>query len=82
MPTRLHGMKIRWGNCKHACRHIRFNTTLDKKPSHPLKYVLVHELARLIATSHDEKYIDLLNAYVPMWREARVELNALPLAVG
>ena len=80
MPTPLHGMKIRWGHCKHACRHIRFNTTLDKKPSHPLKYVLVHEMAHLIAPTHDERFIALLDKHFPRWQEARVELNALPLS--
>ena len=42
----------------------------------------MHEMAHLIAPSHDERFVELLDAHVPMWREPRAELNALPLAVG
>lgn len=78
----LQRMKTRWGSCNHSRGHIRLNTELVKKPRHLLEYVLVHEMAHLIAPNHDERFIELLDAHVPMWREAREELNALPLSVG
>lgn len=75
----LQRMKTRWGSCNHARGHIRLNTELVKKPSHLLEYVLVHEMAHLIAPTHDEHFIALLDEHFPRWREARSELNALPL---
>lgn len=76
----LQRMKTRWGSCNHARGHIRLNTELVKKPRHLLEYVLVHEMAHLIAPTHDERFIALLDEHYPRWREARSELNSLPLS--
>lgn len=76
----LQRMKTRWGSCNHARGHIRLNTELVKKPKHLLEYVLVHEMAHLIAPTHDERFIALLDEHFPRWQEARAELNRLPLA--
>lgn len=75
----LQRMKTRWGSCNHLRGHIRLNTELVKKPRHLLEYVLVHEMAHLIAPSHDSEFLALLEMHFPRWREARAELNALPL---
>lgn len=76
----LQRMKTRWGSCNHARGHIRLNTELVKKPRHLLEYVLVHEMAHLIVPKHDERFVALMDEHYPRWREARAELNALPLA--
>lgn len=78
----LQRMKTRWGGCNHEARHIRLNTELVKKPKDLLEYVVVHEMAHLIAPTHSERFVALLNAHYPSWREARVELNELPLGSG
>lgn len=75
----LQRMKTRWGSCNHVQGHIRFNTELVKKPRDLLEYVLLHEMAHLIAPKHDERFVALLDEHLPRWREARAELNALPL---
>lgn len=76
----LQRMKTRWGSCNHARGHIRLNTELVKKPRHLLEYVVVHEMAHLLAPTHDERFIALLDEHLPRWREARSELNRLPLS--
>lgn len=76
----LQRMKTRWGGCNHEARHIRLNTELVKKPRDLLEYVVVHEMAHLIAPTHSERFVALLNAHCPAWREARAELNELPLS--
>lgn len=76
----LQRMKTRWGSCNHTRGHIRLNTELVKKPRHLLEYVVVHEMAHLLAPTHDERFIALLDEHFPRWREARAELNSLPLA--
>jgi predicted metal-dependent hydrolase len=75
----LQRMKTKWGSCNHKAGNIRLNTELVKKPKDLLEYVIVHEMAHLIAPTHSEKFVSLLNDHYPTWREARTELNALPL---
>ena len=75
----LQRMKTKWGSCNHQAGHIRLNTELVKKPKYLLEYVIVHEMVHLLAPTHSERFVALLDAQYPTWREARAELNELPL---
>lgn len=75
----LQRMKTKWGSCNPRARHIRLNTELVKKPKDLLEYVIVHEMIHLVEPTHGERFVRLLNAHYPTWREARAELNELPL---
>lgn len=75
----LQRMKTKWGSCNHQTRQIRLNTELVKKPKDLLEYVIVHEMAHLIEPTHSDRFIAILEAQYPTWREARAELNELPL---
>lgn len=75
----LQRMKTKWGGCNHRTRTIRLNTELVKKPKDLLEYVIVHEMLHLIAPTHSEQFLNLLSKHYPSWREARAELNELPL---
>ena len=75
----LQRMKTKWGSCNHKAGHIRLNTELVKKPKDLLEYVIVHEMAHLREPTHSEKFIAILDEHYPSWREARAELNELPL---
>lgn len=72
-------MKTKWGACNTRARNIRLNTELVKKPRDLLEYVLVHELMHLIEPKHSDRFMALMDRHYPHWREARAELNALPL---
>jgi hypothetical protein len=76
----LQRMKTKWGSCNHRARHIRLNTELVKKPKDLLEYVVVHEMIHLIEPTHTERFLALMSKHYPSWREARAELNALPLS--
>ncbi len=76
----LQRMKTKWGGCNHRARNIRLNTELVKKPKDLLEYVVVHELIHLIEPTHSERFLELMAEHYPAWREAREELNELPLA--
>lgn len=76
----LQRMKTKWGGCNHRAAHIRLNTELVKKPRHLLEYVIVHEMAHLIEPTHSERFVALLDKHFSTWREARAELNELPLS--
>lgn len=75
----LQRMKTKWGSCNHRAGNIRLNTELVKKPKDLLEYIIVHEMAHLIEPTHNERFVSLLDQHYPGWREARAELNALPL---
>jgi hypothetical protein len=76
----LQRMKTKWGSCNHRAGHIRLNTELVKKPKDLLEYVIVHEMAHLLEPVHSERFIAILAEHYPSWKEARAELNELPLA--
>lgn len=84
LGVKVHGyflqrMKTQWGSCNHRAGHIRLNTELVKKPKELLEYVVVHEMLHLIQPTHSERFVALLDKHYPNWREARAELNELPL---
>ncbi len=75
----LQRMKTKWGGCNHRAGNIRLNTELVKKPKDLLEYVVVHEMMHLVEPTHSERFVALLEQHYPTWREARAELNELPL---
>jgi len=76
----LQRMKTKWGGCNHRAGNIRLNTELVKKPKDLLEYVIVHEMVHLLEPTHSDRFTALLNKHYPTWREARAELNDLPLS--
>ena len=76
----LQRMKTKWGSCNHRARTIRLNTELVKKPKDLLEYVVVHEMLHLMVPTHSQRFLGLMSQHYPAWREARAELNELPLA--
>jgi len=75
----LQRMKTKWGSCNHVAGNIRLNTELVKKPKDLLEYIVVHEMAHLLEPTHNERFIAILDRHYQGWREARDDLNALPL---
>lgn len=72
-------MKTKWGSCNPATGRIWLNVELVKKAPSSLEYVLVHELVHLLERSHGERFLALMDALMPAWRERRQQLAALPL---
>jgi len=75
----LQRMKTKWGSCNHKAGNIRLNTELVKKPKDLLEYVVVHEMVHLLEPTHSDRFMTILGEHYPTWREARAELNELPL---
>lgn len=76
----LQRMKTKWGSCNHKAGHIRLNTELVKKPKDLIEYIVVHEMVHLLEPTHSERFVSILTKHYPSWREARAEINELPLA--
>ena len=75
----LQRMKTKWGSCNHKAGNIRLNTELVKKPKDLVEYVIVHEMVHLLEPTHNDRFITILTEHYPGWRDARAELNELPL---
>lgn len=75
----LQRMKTKWGSCNHRAGNIRLNTELVKKPKDLLEYVIAHEMLHLVEPTHSDRFVTLLDQHFPTWRDARAELNELPL---
>lgn len=77
---RIKKMKTRWGSCTTEARRIWLNLELAKKKPGCLEYILVHELVHLLERHHNDRFVALMNRYLPHWQHLRQELNAAPLA--
>lgn len=72
-------MKTQWGSCTAGSGYIRLNTDLAKKPPECLEYILVHELVHLLEPTHNERFVALMDLYLPHWQHLRRQLNQLPV---
>ena len=72
-------MKTKWGSCNPNSGSIRLNTELGKEPRECLEYILVHEMAHLREPTHNQRFISLLDRFLPHWRNHRETLNRLPV---
>lgn len=72
-------MKTKWGSCTPAAGYIRLNTDLAKKPPECLEYILVHELMHMLEPTHNERFVALMDLYLPHWQQLRKQLNRLPV---
>jgi predicted metal-dependent hydrolase len=72
-------MKTKWGSCNPTVGHIRLNTELARKPLECLEYIVVHELAHLIEPTHTQRFIALMDRFMPKWQYYRQALNRLPV---
>ncbi|MEJ7810693.1 MAG: SprT family zinc-dependent metalloprotease [Gemmatimonadaceae bacterium] len=72
-------MKTQWGTCRADERRVWLNVELVKKPAPCLEYLIVHELMHLIERHHTDRFVSLMDRYLPDWRLRRRALNSAPL---
>lgn len=73
-------MKTKWGTCNIQARRIWLNLELAKKSEHCLEYIIVHELVHLLERHHNDRFLSLMNQFMPNWKQYREELNRVPLS--
>jgi hypothetical protein len=72
-------MKTKWGSCNAVAGTIRLNTELAKKPRECLEYIVVHEMVHLLESTHNARFVALMDYFMPHWKMHRAELNRLPV---
>ncbi len=73
-------MKTKWGTCNREAGRMWLNLELAKKPVHCIEYIIVHELAHLLEHTHNDKFITIMNNFLPEWKHLKNELNSLPVS--
>lgn len=68
-------MKTRWGSCNVQTGRIWLNLELAKKSPDCLEYLVVHEMVHLLERKHSERFYQLMDKFLPTWRERKKELN-------
>jgi predicted metal-dependent hydrolase len=77
---RIKQMKTKWGACNIEAKRIWLNLELAKKPEQCIEYILVHEMVHLLERHHNDRFLLLMNRYLPNWEKLRKELNQLPVS--
>ena len=72
-------MKTKWGSCNPNSDSIRLNAELAKKPRECLEYIVVHEMTHLSEPTHNQRFVRLMDQFMPKWRFLRDTLNSLPV---
>jgi predicted metal-dependent hydrolase len=72
-------MTTRWGTCNTKTGKIWLNLQLAKKTPECLEYVILHELVHLVEKTHNQRFVSLMDKYMPMWREVKATLNGQTL---
>jgi predicted metal-dependent hydrolase len=78
--VRIKQMKTHWGTCNIPAKRIWLNLELAKKPEQCLEYILVHEMIHLLERHHNQRFILLINRFLPNWEKLKKELNRLPVS--
>jgi predicted metal-dependent hydrolase len=71
-------MRTKWGTCNPEAKRIWLNLELAKKPKECLEYIIVHELVHLLEPTHNQRFLKLMDHFMPKWKHHRDELNRLP----
>jgi predicted metal-dependent hydrolase len=71
----------RWGSCTPADGTIRISVRVKGMPAYVLDYVILHELAHLLAPGHGREFWSLLEGY-PRLERARGYLEGVAATAG
>jgi hypothetical protein len=68
-------MKTRWGSCIKKSDIILLNFDLIKAPKYCIDYVVLHELIHFVYHNHGKRFLNLITAIMPDWKERKKMLD-------
>ena len=71
---RIRNIKYAWGSCS-SNKNITMNLKLVNKSEEEIKYVALHELCHLKYMNHSDKFWNLVEKYMPNYKEIRKQLK-------
>lgn len=72
---RVKDIQYAWGSCTNK-KNITLSLNLIKKREELIEYVVVHELCHLKYMNHSKDFWNLVQRYIPNYKECRKELRA------
>lgn len=75
----IRSMKSRWGSCNTRAARICLNLHLIKYPLPCLEYVIVHELVHLLEASHNRRFYQYMESFMPDWKLRHQRLHQTPI---
>lgn len=74
--VRIKNIKYAWGSCSSK-HNITINMQLAKKDEKVIEYVVLHEMCHLIYMNHSKDFWDLIERYMPRYKEYKNDLKNL-----
>lgn len=68
-------MLTRWGTCNSKAKRIWINLQMVEKPLDCLEYIILHELIHLKISNHGKDFINMMNQFMPDWKDRKNLLN-------
>ena len=68
-------MLTRWGTCNSKAKRIWINFQMVEKPLDCLEYIILHELIHLKISNHGKDFINMMNQFMPDWKDRKNLLN-------
>lgn len=72
--VRVKEIKYAWGSCS-SNKNITINQKLICYSQNEIRYVILHELCHLKYMNHSKEFWDLVENYMPEYKEAKKELK-------
>lgn len=69
-----------WGTCNSKAKRIWINLQMVEKPLECLEYIILHELIHLKISNHGKDFIEMMNQFMPDWKDRKNLLNTQILA--
>ena len=73
-------MTTRWGTCNSKAKRIWINLQMVEKSLECLEYIILHELIHLKISNHGKDFIEMMNQFMPDWKDRKNLLNTQILA--
>jgi len=71
---RIRQINYAWGSCSSK-KNITINGKLIKYSKQAIRYVILHELCHIKHMNHSKEFWDLVQCYMPDYKEAKKELK-------
>ncbi len=75
---RIRKMRTKWGTCNAPAKRIWLSLELAKYPDSILEYILVHEMVHLLERKHTRRFYELMNIFLPGWKERKKSISYNP----
>ena len=74
---RIREIKYAWGSCS-SNKNITINLKLMAYSKEVIRYVILHELCHIKHMNHSKKFWELVENYMPNYKEVKKEFNFFP----